>query len=126
MATVTESVAEKLAQAGPTVREKVLNALTEKEITRRSNAIIQALGKLDDLEVQLKKVKPDQTSFDESGNKLSETYSQKRLEERTKLSKNIKRYQDAINTALEHNKFEPLESLQREGNTTNPPEERSN
>lgn len=106
---LSEAVGEKIAQAGPEVRKRVVDALAEKEVSKRSDRIIQGMSILDKLEKELKRLKPDIRPMDNDGNVLMEAYSPQKHEEKKKLQKKIDKLQNAINVALEQQNFEPLE-----------------
>lgn len=58
-----------------TIRQRVVDALAEEEMSARVKALISALGKRDEACKAVNKIKPDQFSFDANGAKISESYS---------------------------------------------------
>ena len=116
MPTITEAVAEKIANAGPMVHERVVTLLAEKEIERRVNLVIQATTELEKLTEQTKKFKPDQRFLNADGQVVQESYSQAKFDERKKHLARVEKLEKALNTALDQNNFKPLEEFFRGGN----------
>ena len=66
--TITDAVANKIAEISPAVNEKVIDHLVTVELEKRSTAILGGLEKLRGLQNDLKKIKPDVGgAFDEDG-----------------------------------------------------------
>ena len=115
MNSVQMKVAEQISSIAPKVEDAVVAVLTDRELERRSNALVQALDKLDTMEKAFKKLGPDQTTFDETGAKTTESFSKQRIEARNKETRNIDKLTKAINKSLESGDFNDLYNLSKQG-----------
>lgn len=113
MTTVSEIVANGLANSGPTVRSMVTDLLVKKELERRTSLIVQAVGEIDKLDAQIRKTKPDQKILSATGEVVSEGYSPAKHQELTKAQARRKKIEDAVNLALEQNNFSKIEEVFR-------------
>jgi hypothetical protein len=98
--TITDKVAEQITTISPAVNESVVNFLVNKEVDKRSSAIIQGIDKYNGLKNDLRKVKPDQVLFAEDGKEVSSGYSKAKLEERKKLIEQIEKLEKALDQAI--------------------------
>lgn len=98
--TITSAVAEKLSNISPTVNEKVIDFMVNKEIEKRSDAIVKGIEKLNGLQNDMKKHKPDQIFFDEEGNQTRAEWTKPKLEEKNKLTAQIDKMQKALDSAI--------------------------
>lgn len=115
MNSVQIKVAESIANIAPKVEDQVVEAIVERELEKRSTAIVKAMDTLTKFENDLKKIKPDQTSFSEIGEKISESYSKAKLEEKNKLTQKIDKNTKAINKALETGDYQDVYNLNKQG-----------
>ena len=99
--TITTAVAEKLANLSPVVNAKVVDYMVEKEIEKRSNAIVTAMDKLNALKNDLKKVKPDQVFYDDAGAQTRAEWSKSKLEEKNKLTQQVDKFEKALTAAID-------------------------
>lgn len=106
MNSVTVKVAEQIAGLSPKVEGAVVDVLVTRELTRRSEALVTVMDKLTKAEKDFKKLGPDTVTFDENGQKLTETFSKARTEERKKATEQIEKMTKAINKALENADFD--------------------
>lgn len=106
MSSVSIKVAEQISSLSPKVEDKVVEALVGRELNRRSEALVIVIDLLSRTEADLKKLRADQFTYDEAGNKTAESYSKVRAEERKKLSERIEKYTKSITKALEEGDFE--------------------
>lgn len=110
-------VAEKLASAGPSVKEKVLTNLFDKELDRRTAAVMKIVDKLDAFEKDLKKKeKGDIETFDAKGKALPAVFSKQRNEELKKLRENITKHEKALELAFDKSDFSKVLELAGGGN----------
>lgn len=109
--TIAAQVAKEIASSSAEVEEKVVKALAKLEIDRRSDAIIQAYQGLKKLDKTFKRLGPDVQTFDEKGEKTSESYSKTRVEERKKTQDRINKWTNAINKALDKKEFDDVYNL---------------
>jgi hypothetical protein len=80
-----------------------VDVLVERELDKRSNALVSVMDLLNKAESELKKLKPDQNGFDDSGKVVSSSYSKEKLDERNKIVARIGKLEKAINKALDPN-----------------------
>jgi hypothetical protein len=109
--TINTKVAEQLAAIAPQVAENIINHLVTKELTRRSDAIIQAIATSEKLSKDLAKLKPDNVLYNEDGTVASSTYTKAKLDEKSKITTQIKKIEDAIEKALANNDYSLLFNL---------------
>jgi hypothetical protein len=100
MTDIRKDIAARIAEINPQVSESVVSAIVSREVEKRSNAIVQGLDKLRDLERDLKKIKPDQVTYDVDGKVKDESWSQGQLKSLTEARQKIKKLTDAIDKAL--------------------------
>lgn len=98
-------VAESIANLGPQTEDKVVDVLVQRELTKRSDGLVQAIDKLSKMENEFKKMKPDVATFDDKGNKVSEYYSKTLTDQRKKHTEQTEKLKKAINKALETGEF---------------------
>lgn len=115
MNSVQVKVAETIANIAPKVEDKVVDALVDRELKRRSDALVSAMDKLDKMEKELSKIKADQISFDEDGKVVSQTFSKAKKEEKDKLSQKVQKATNAINKALEKGDFGDVYNIDKAG-----------
>lgn len=114
MNSVQTTVAAKITALAPLVEDKVVDAIVDREVSKRSDALVKLIDAVDIFERDLKKVKPKQT-FDIDGKVISESYDKQTLEERNKLVKKISKYTTAISKALEKSDFGDAYNLSKNG-----------
>ena len=103
MATLKETVAEKIAGLGPVVHEAVATALADQVKEKRVKAVLTALNLKEETEKELKKIKPEQT-FDGDGKVVSEFYTKANFESRKKVTEKLAKIEKALNEALDPEK----------------------
>lgn len=116
MNSVQVKVAEQITNLAPKVEDAVVAALTDRELTRRSDALVQALDKLDTMEKAFLKLGPDQITYDDKGVKTGETFSKARIDARNKDQGKINKLTGAITKALEKSDFNDLYNLAKNNN----------
>jgi hypothetical protein len=111
--TITEAVATKIAEISPAVNDKVIDALVNRELEKRSEAILNGLDKLSALKKDLQKIRPDVGGyFDEDGNETKPTqYSKAKFEERKKLLEQITKIESALDKAIDKGDMSKLYEL---------------
>jgi hypothetical protein len=100
MATLKETVAEKVAGLGPVVHEAVASALADQVKEKRVKAVLTGLNLKEEKEKELKKIKPEQT-FDGEGKVVSEFYTKPNFEARKKVVEALAKIEKALNEALD-------------------------
>ena len=103
MASLKETVAEKIAGLGPVVQEAVATALADQVKEKRVKAVLTALNLKEEKEKELKKIKPEQT-FDGDGKVVSEFFTKPNNEARKKAQEAITKIEKALNEALDPEK----------------------
>lgn len=124
MATLKETVAEKIAGLGPVVHEAVATALADQVKEKRVKAVLTALNLKEETEKELKKIKPEQT-FDGDGKVVSEFYTKANFETRKKTTEKLAKIEKALNEALDPEKpnYENLFKVVQNKGAAEPKEE---
>ncbi len=105
-------VAEKIGQSTPQVRERVVNALVEREVAARTDTLDKALAKRTELDREAKKLsKPDVEQFDVEGKVMSTSFSKARVDELKKAREQLEKLETAIDKALADNDFSKLKEI---------------
>lgn len=111
MSTIGEKVAEQLGNSGLQITERVITHLVEKEVSRRSEAVIKALDSLDKLVKEGKKIKPDIVTYGDDGKISSQSWSKQKIDERNANETKTTKLQAVLDKALDKNDFSDLFSL---------------
>jgi hypothetical protein len=101
-------VAERIKNARGDVRERLIGTLVEREIGQRVDVLDKALSKREQLERDIRKLKPDDVSYDGDGNVVSAHYSKAKYEELKKAKDKLAKLDTAIEKALADNDFGKL------------------
>jgi len=91
---------ENVANSGEDVINGVVTKLTQAEVEKRQEKIIKALEMIQEADKEIKKIKPDQESFDADGKLLTATFTKAKAEEFKKAKKKKADLDEAINLAL--------------------------
>lgn len=83
--------------------ERLKEVLVEREISKRSEALVKGFDKLSELKSKLNKIKPDSVLYDEDGNKAQEFFTQEKSNELKKAREAIKNMEEALNAAISGN-----------------------
>lgn len=111
MKSLQERVAQEIAGSSPVVQDKVVAHFASKEVARRADLIVSAMDAWQEAQNQLKKVKPDQQSFDTNGTLVAETFSKQKLDERNTLTRKTADLTAAVEEALNNNNYDKLTKL---------------
>lgn len=112
MPSINEAVAAKLADIAPTVTDRVVDLLTEKEINRRVELITQGLAKLTDMEREGRKLsKPDVQTFNADLSPAEPQFSAGRVEELKKHNEKTEKLTKALDKAIDKADFGDLINL---------------
>jgi len=112
---VWNRVKEGILSASTEVPKTVVQHYVDKEIDSRVAKTIAAIDAATNLEGQIKRIKPDQESFNEAGVPVSATYTKAKVEERKKLQEKLDKVEAALLDAFNDNNFEKLKKLNLEG-----------
>lgn len=110
MQTIQNKIAEQISTLAPAVEDEVVKALVNRQLNKRSTAVVSAVDLLERLEIDLRKINPEKT-YDKDGNVVSEYYTKQKLEERNKLLQKIEKLNKALNKALEKSDYGDLYNL---------------
>ena len=108
--TTQNKIAEQISTLAPAVEDEVVKALVNRQLNKRSTAVVSAVDLLERLEIDLRKINPEKT-YDKDGNVVSEYYTKQKLEERNKLLQKIEKLNKALNKALEKSDYGDLYNL---------------
>ena len=96
--------------ANESIRQKV-----EQKVAARKELVFEAFGKLEQLQVQIRKARPDQRSLDADGKVVSEAYSPGKYQELAKLKEQHARLEAAVDRCLsEAATAETFEALKKQ------------
>jgi len=102
-------VADDLANSAPRVWDRTKDFLVEKELTARTELVIQYLQKLEDLDALLA-CSPDVVTFDIDGNEHA-AWSKSKKEQRDKWKEQVNEIREALQPALSKSNYDKLKSL---------------
>lgn len=114
MNTVQTKVAEQIATLNPKVEDAVVGVLVQRELTKRSDALVIVIDALAKLELEMKKQKPDMVFYDADGTLAAESFSKAKFEEKKKLGEKITKYENAITKALDKGDFGDVYNLKNQ------------
>lgn len=98
---VLSEISETIKNDGnATVMARVKEAFVERELQKRTDALVKAFDKLTEARSDLKKIKPDVVAYDEDGKEVSASYSKAKIDERKKAQEKVGKIESAINAAL--------------------------
>lgn len=110
--TIQDAVLDQIQKLGPRVESSVVDMMVDKELQKRTPAIVQGLEKLVELEKEYEKTaKPDLVSREIDGTVLSQAYSSKKIEEIKKAKEKVEKLSKAIEKAFEHGDLKDLNQL---------------
>lgn len=95
-----ESFKAKVAASGPSVIDGVVATLTKAEVEKRQNTVIKALELIQEADKEIKKIKPDQESFDENEKLVAALYSKDQAKKLKEAKDKKAKLDEAINLAL--------------------------
>lgn len=104
------AVAAKVGSVNGTVLERVVDHYAEQEATRRVPLILAGLTEVDTMTKGLARFKATK-QFNEDGSLLTEFWEGKTIEERNKHTTLLKKWEDALNKALDAADYGELEKL---------------
>lgn len=97
---VSAEVAESLGGSGPTVRSRVVVALTEKKLSERADVLTKAVAKGQELERESNKIRPEDF-FALDGTKIvGDRLTAEQNKKRRELGEKIAKLDKAVDTAL--------------------------
>lgn len=112
MLSLQTKVAEMIKTNAPQqVEDKIIAALVDREVNRRSDALTKAIDNLSKMEGERKRIKPDNVSYNEDGTVKDQSYSKAKTEEIKKLDQKIDKHTKAITKALENQDYGDVYNL---------------
>jgi len=102
---ILAEVAEKVNGSNSSVRQRVVDAYVEKEVSARADLLDKSLTKLVELDKSLKKCRPDIETYTADGVK-TEAWSKKALDEKRKATERHAALEKAIAAVLDGGKDE--------------------
>lgn len=110
---LNEEVKSLLEASVGKVKQRVLEAKVEEEINSRVELVTKALSELKTKNQELNKLvnKPDREEFDPSGTSLFKTWTKESVENMKKLRERIDKVENALDKALNSNKYDDLKNL---------------
>jgi hypothetical protein len=110
---VKSSVVDTEAGAGDgSTRSRVVGQLVEAEMERRVGLLSEALRKRATLDGDLRKIKPDNITLDDSGNKTAH-WSEAKFKERAKAQDRLTKLDGLINNVIENPTPENYDKLSK-------------
>lgn len=99
---IRAKIAENLAGLAPTVEQRVIDTLIEKEVTQRADLISRGLDKLAEAQREHHKIdRPDNTTYNSDGSVATASYTKGRLDDLKKSNEQIEKFTRVLNKALE-------------------------
>ncbi len=107
---VRGEVLERLSTSGPGVRGLVVEELVQAEITKRKEAVLKVLARIDEKHKEQKKLENQGTLFfDAKGEQAGlPTFTKQQADEMKKLREEINRMQVALENAFTNSDFKKL------------------
>ncbi len=105
-------IAKQLTAIAPRVIDSVTSTIVTRGLTKRADAIVSCLDKLEKLDNDKKKIdRPDTFFMSKDKSVKDELYSEGRLKELEKLDQQIKKLTGAINKALDTGDYNDVYNL---------------
>lgn len=102
-------VADKIKGSGEAVRQRLVAAMVEKEVSQRVDLLDKAFQKRFELLTALRKVdRADQETYNADGTVATQSYTKARLEEIKKAKEALEKHENALEKALTSNDFSKL------------------
>ncbi len=109
---IKEAIVLAIKGSSEQIVKSVIEELADVEIQVRKNLVIKAMNKLDELEKEGKKLKPDNISYNEDGTIATSTWTKGALDAVKKNRESIAKIENSIEKALSQNDYEGLKSIQ--------------
>lgn len=108
---IKTDVAAKISESGPTVKENVINVLAEIEIKRRTDLLVSAFKKREEIEKELKKYKEDDVTYDLDLKPLTKGFTKAVAEKYQKQKGELTKLINAVEKAVKENQYDQLSNL---------------
>lgn len=102
-------VAGKIKDSGEAIRQRLVDAMVEKEVAQRVELLDKAFQKRFELLTAFNKVnRADQETYNADGSVATQSYTKARLEEIKKAKEALEKHENALEKALTSNDFSKL------------------
>jgi N-glycosylase/DNA lyase len=102
-------VADKIKGSGDAVRQRLVDAMVEKELAQRVELLDKAFQKRFELLTGLRKIdRADQETYHADGSVATQSYTKARLDEIKKAKEALEKHENALEKALTSNDFSKL------------------
>ena len=98
-------------QTDGTIRQKVVDHLTNAEVDRRTEMLVKAMAVREETAKDLKKMKPDQVQYEESGKISMTSFSKTKFDELKKCKDKLAKIDKAINRAINDADYDSLKKI---------------
>lgn len=106
---IQTEVKSRLVSDNQAVREKYIESEVSAKLSERVTLVKSAVGKVVELEKELKKIKPDQIAYDADGKVVQEFYSKPIADKLKETKEKIVKLEAAITKAFETADYSDLE-----------------
>lgn len=96
------------AHTAGTIRSRVVDQLVEEEIGRRADLLAKVFAVREQTARDLDKLRPDQVFYNDKGEKVNETFSKAKFEERKKATEKLGKIDKALDKAINEANYEDL------------------
>lgn len=110
---IRQSIKDGIKGGQSNVQNRVVAHYTEQEIKRRSELIIQGLDKLETLEEELSRIKPDASTYNENQEVIQEAYSKAQSDKLKKAKESVEKLSKPLNAAIENGTTEDYDKLEK-------------
>lgn len=114
MNAIQTKVIEQIGNISPKVENAVVEILVDRELVKRSRALVIVIDMLSEAEGQLRKMKPDQVFYDADGKETASAFSKAKNDESKKLKEKIAKFEKAIDKAISGD-FSDVYNIQNSG-----------
>lgn len=114
--TLLELVDKAIKGGQAKIAESVAHELGENEVARRTSLLVAGVKKFQDLEAEVKKIRPQHTAFNAQGSPIGEpTFTKQQVDQLNKARGQIKKLEGHITKALQQGDYQGLDQLQKSG-----------
>lgn len=110
---IRKSIKDGIKGGHSDVQDRVVSHYTEQEIKRRSDLIIKGLDKLETLEEELSRIKPDASTYNEKQEVIQEAYSKAQSDKLKKAKDSIEKLSKPLNAAIENGNADDYDKLEK-------------
>ena len=108
---IRDKVAEEIKALSPRVETELVDIMIEREVKKRTDALVVVYDKLSTATKDHAKLGPDNVTYNADGSKASESFSKKRIDEINKAKGQVDKLTKTINKALDAGDFGDVYNL---------------